>query len=195
MEQEKELVRKAQEDPQAFGVIFDLYYERVYAYSLKRTGDASLAEDITAATFHKALSALWRFVWRDISLSSWIYKIATNEIRKHYRFAAKNVSMDEEYDLVADLKDELLDDEDTREREGRVLLTRNALRRLPFRYQNVLYLRFVEGKKIAEISEILGKREGTVKSLISRGVKILKKEVAESSAQPNGRSRIIENEG
>jgi len=44
------------------------------------------------------------------------------------------------------------------------------LKLLPIKYQEVISLKYFERKKIKEISEILGKKEGTIKSLISRGL-------------------------
>ena len=46
--------------------------------------------------------------------------------------------------------------------------------KLPIRYQEVITLRFFEKKKLKEISEILGKKEGTIKSLVHRGLEKLK---------------------
>ena len=45
-----------------------------------------------------------------------------------------------------------------------------ALKTLPGKYQEVLALRYFEQKTVAQIAEILGKNEGTVKSLLSRGI-------------------------
>jgi RNA polymerase sigma-70 factor (ECF subfamily) len=46
--------------------------------------------------------------------------------------------------------------------------------RLPIKYQEVIVLRFFENKQLKEIGEILGKQDGTVKSLLHRGLKKLK---------------------
>ncbi|MCD6148281.1 RNA polymerase sigma factor, partial [bacterium] len=54
------------------------------------------------------------------------------------------------------------------------LKIQDKISQLPIKYQEVITLRFFEKKKIKEISEILGKREGTVKSLLHRGLKELK---------------------
>lgn len=45
--------------------------------------------------------------------------------------------------------------------------------KLLIKYQEVISLKFFEGKSIKEICQILGKKEGTVKSLIHRGLKKL----------------------
>lgn len=49
------------------------------------------------------------------------------------------------------------------------------LKTLPVKYQEVIALRYFEGKDIKEISEILDKSEGTVKSLLARGLEKLRK--------------------
>lgn len=49
------------------------------------------------------------------------------------------------------------------------------LKELPGRYQEVICLRYFEGKSNKEIGEILNKKEGTVKSLLSRGLDKLRK--------------------
>ena len=45
---------------------------------------------------------------------------------------------------------------------------------LPIKYQDVIMLRYFERKSVKEIAEILNKKEGTVKSLLSRGIRRLK---------------------
>jgi RNA polymerase sigma-70 factor, ECF subfamily len=46
---------------------------------------------------------------------------------------------------------------------------------LPVSYQEVLSLRYFEGKQIKEMAIILDKKEGTIKSLLSRGIEKLRK--------------------
>jgi RNA polymerase sigma-70 factor, ECF subfamily len=48
------------------------------------------------------------------------------------------------------------------------------LKKLNVKYQEVISLRYFEKKAILEIAEILDKKEGTVKSLLSRGLEKLK---------------------
>ena len=48
------------------------------------------------------------------------------------------------------------------------------LKKLDVKYQDVISLRFFEQKSIMEIAIILNKKEGTIKSLLSRGINMLK---------------------
>jgi RNA polymerase sigma-70 factor (ECF subfamily) len=51
----------------------------------------------------------------------------------------------------------------------------NELKTLPVKYQEVISLRYFEGKENKEIVEILNINEGTLKSLLSRGLEKLRK--------------------
>jgi RNA polymerase sigma-70 factor (ECF subfamily) len=52
---------------------------------------------------------------------------------------------------------------------------RSKLPQLDIKYQEVIALRYFEQKTNKEVSEILNKNEGTVKSLLSRGLEKLRK--------------------
>lgn len=52
-----------------------------------------------------------------------------------------------------------------------------AVLSLPARYKDVIYLHYYEGYTAHEIGEILGKKENTVYSLLSRGRDILRKKL------------------
>src|SRR5579863_9047123 len=82
---EKKLVEQAKHDPIAFGKLYDAYYPKISRYILHRIGNVQEAQDITSEVFYKVMKGLRSFEWRNISFSSWIYKIATNEITNHYR--------------------------------------------------------------------------------------------------------------
>ena len=70
---EENLVKRAKKDPEAFGLIYDKYYQPIFGYILRRTANVALAEDLTAQTFLKALKSLWRFRWQNVPISAWLY--------------------------------------------------------------------------------------------------------------------------
>jgi RNA polymerase sigma-70 factor (ECF subfamily) len=182
LSEEKELVRQAQKAPDAFAKLYDQYYPKIFGYILRRTANLEVAQDITSETFLNALRKLWQFRWRNISFSSWLYKIATNEINQYFRKAEykKSISLEElqeqgfepisshnpESELI-EAQEKLRQHQDFLEIQGKVV-------RLPAKYQEVIALRFFEQKQINEISEILGKKEGTVKSLLHRAMEKLR---------------------
>ena len=180
LESEQKLVEEARRDPEVFGELFDRYYSPILNFILRRTGDVALAEDLTSDVFMKAYSKLWQFQWRGISFSSWLYRIASNQVRSHYRSQKSLISLDGLFEVAGfdladegDLHQELLDAEAQVQRHQDFLRVQKQLLLLPMKYQEVLALRFFEEKSLPEIAEILGKPQGTVKSLLSRGTQKL----------------------
>ncbi len=182
LHRERELVTRARKDPAAFAQLYDHYYPRIFGYVLRRTADVEAAQDITAETFSCALGKFWQFRWRSISFSSWLYKIAGNETNRYFRAAQyrKSVSLEElqaeGYDPIApcDLEGELIEAQERLERHREYLEIQKKIARLPAQYQEVIALRFFEHKQLKEIAQILGKKEGTVKSLLHRAIERLR---------------------
>jgi RNA polymerase sigma-70 factor (ECF subfamily) len=182
LNEEKELVRQAQKAPDAFAELYDLYYPKIFGYVLRRTANLEAAQDITSETFLKALRKLWQFHWRNVSFSSWLYKIATNEVNQYFRRAEykKSVSLEElqeqGFELISshDPENELIEAEEKLEQYQDFLEIQGKIAQLPAKYQEVIALRFFEKKQINEIAEILGKKEGTIKSLLHRAVEKLR---------------------
>lgn len=183
-DEEQKLVEQAKTDPQAFGRLYDMYYSKILNYASRRTGDLELSQDITTAVFMKALDHIGRFTWRGNPFSAWLYRIASNQIADHYRGKqSKVLSLDTlvddygfEPESEIDVETELIDAEEQIARHKQFLVVQQRLRKLPLKYQEVLSLRYFERKTIQEISDITGKRPGTIKSLLSRGVRRLRED-------------------
>jgi RNA polymerase sigma-70 factor (ECF subfamily) len=179
LEEEHKLLLRIQADRQEFGALFDGYYKPIFGYLYRRTGLYDVAKDMAAETFLKAFLSIDRFTWKNISLSSWLYRIATNEANLFFRKRKyKPVNLERILD------DRLLPSYDI-ENERNALeaelaqleefnLVRQKLGLLAIRYQEVISLRYFENRDNREISLILGKPEGTVKSLLSRGLEKLR---------------------
>jgi RNA polymerase sigma-70 factor (ECF subfamily) len=180
--EERKLVRQAQRDRDAFARLYDHYHPRIFGYILRRTANLEAAQDITSETFLKALAKLWQFRWRSVPFSSWLYKIATNEINQYFRKAEykKSVSLEElqeqGFELLSphDPESELIEAQEKLKQHQDFLEIQAKIVQLPAKYQEVIALRFFEKKQIKEIAEILGKREGTIKSLLHRAVEKLR---------------------
>lgn len=176
--EEQAALERAQTDPQAFGPIFDAYYPKIFGYAMRRTGRYEAARDIAAETFLKAVLALPKFQWRDKPIAAWLFRIATNEINQFFR---RKKTESRVWDALpsgyvpeqqlqrmfeaekAEMEAEMEDFED-------FLRVQRALKMVDMKYQEVIALRYFEQKSVREIADILDKNEGTVKSLISRGL-------------------------
>jgi RNA polymerase sigma-70 factor, ECF subfamily len=180
-EEEKELLQRIKKDPQAFAVLYDRYYNPLFAYVFRRLGVYETARDITAEVFLKAFHKIGQFEWRSIPVSAWLYRIASNEINLSFRQSKYKPRFIEDVNLH-----QYLQHEDGVETEKAALekaflenkefvAVQRALLQLDAKYQEVIALRYFEDKPIKEIALITGKNEGTVKSLVSRGLDKLRK--------------------
>ncbi|MGA2367160.1 MAG: RNA polymerase sigma factor [Dehalococcoidia bacterium] len=177
---EEELVKRAQHSREAFGELYELHYQRIFNYAVKRTGNVQIALDITSVTFLKAFSQIKKYRWRDIPFAAWLYRIAGNEINDHFRREGRRPASIEQIAELADTTDyidEINQAEEELSRHQEFLLLRQKLAELPPMYQEVIVLKFFEKKKIREMVKILGKKEGTIKSLIHRGLEKLKEKM------------------
>jgi RNA polymerase sigma-70 factor (ECF subfamily) len=179
---QEKLIKRIQDEPQQFEVLFDACYAGIFNYVLRRTGDADVAKDVCSETFLKAFLNIKDFKWKGIPIDFWLYRIAGNEIMQYYRkekYRPESLDMLIEangWDTIDPHGHEVLKAqiEEEKKRSDDFLLVQQQLQLLPMIYQEVIALRYFERKNIREISLILDKKEGTVKSLLSRGIEKLR---------------------
>lgn len=198
LDEERRIIEQARTDPEAFGIIFDEYYSKILAYAIRRTGHVPVAEEIVSETFVKALRGINKFQWQGVSIEAWLFRIAINEMRMYFRGKAPVASLEELYQQEGfepqsdyDLAQEAVEAQEKLERHEQFIYARKLLSKLSPKYQDVLILRFIEHKKVGEIASILDKKEGTIKSLLSRGLAQLRDELSKKPPQPSVRKRIV----
>jgi len=179
LSEEKKLIMEAKKDPEVFGLLYDKYYQPIFRYTLRRTANIELAKDLTSQTFFKALKGLGKFRWQNVPFSAWLYRIATNEVNSFYRKQKKfiQITLDKIPEIPSkDNPDKELEiaEKELKSKEEFIKL-HQSISKLNPTYQTVIALRFFEKKKISEVSQILSKPEGTIKSQIHRAIKELKK--------------------
>ena len=179
---EEQLLKDIEHDPQKFGQVYEAFYNKIFGYVYRRTTDYEAARDITAETFLKANVNIGKFKWRNISMLYWLYTIATNELNKYFnshKYRPHSLCrIQEEYGIdITDHSNAETDSiklQDDLEKHQEFMRINDTIRTLDIKYQDVISLRFFEHKSIKEIAMILDKKEGTIKSLLSRGIEKLK---------------------
>lgn len=171
---EPELIQRAQRDPRAFGPLYDRYVRRIHAFVYRRTGDGTLAQDVTSATFEKALQSLPRYRWRGVSFGAWLYRIARNEIVQAYRRDRTPTTL---------LDWQVLDAPAAPGLNGHADALHTAFAVLPDADREVLTLRFFEDLDSAEVAEVLGVSVSAVYVRVHRALKRLRTEL-EKLGQP-----------
>ena len=164
------LASAARSDPQAFGALYDRYVKRIYAYALRRTGNSEAAEDVTSASFEKALRYLQRNGWKSGSFLAWLYRVARNEAVHLYRKGKRQVAWQEQVDGDPDHESALELDQERCQ-------LRKAFTRLSIRDQEVLNLRFFEGLSSPDAAEVLGCSLPNLYLQVHRALQRLRKEL------------------
>jgi RNA polymerase sigma-70 factor (ECF subfamily) len=173
---DKDILDAIRKDPAAFKQLFHLYYKPIFGYIFRRVGDFEDTADIASESFVKASRQISKFEYRGISIKAWLYRIATNEVNLHFRHQRKRAKLFVNYpfDDIQAFKKYIAEDKKVMENElvrhEQFVFMMDKLKGLPVKYQEVISLRYFEGKEIKEIAEILGLKEGTLKSLLSRGL-------------------------
>ncbi|HYY45730.1 MAG TPA: sigma-70 family RNA polymerase sigma factor [Candidatus Angelobacter sp.] len=172
--EERELVERAKEDPDAFGALYDRYFPQIYRFAFSKVRDQSRAEDVTSEVFFKALKNIKKYTYEGHPFSSWLYQITVNAVADHYRGpVGKEVDL-EETAAMPSSEPSVLDEVVRRERSRQVW---SMIDRLPTQQRTAMILKFGEDRKIDDIAVIMGKSPGAVKLLLHRGVERLRRDL------------------
>ena len=173
---EKELIARLQaRDEAAFEELIRQYEKKVYSLCARMCGNAEDAEEATQDAFLALWSGIYRFR-QESSLSTWIYRLASNaciDLMRRKKKGAGSVSLDDE-ELFVDAVDPAPQPHEEAERRETQRLLQEGLLSLPAEYRSILLLREIEGLSYSEISAALDLELGTVKSRISRGRTLLR---------------------
>ena len=161
-----ELVARARAgDERAVVALYQRYVGEVYGFAYNQLGRVQDAEDATSETFLRLVGALDAFDGRS-SLRTWLYAIARNAVRDHWRRQQRRPQ-------TVDLDEARLSPEppEPAPANRRATALGNAvLERLPERYRHVLSLRILEGRSVRETALEMGLSEGNVKVLQHRAL-------------------------
>ena len=176
---ERALVRRAATDADAFAILYRRHVGRVFGYVARRTGSRELAEDVTSATFERALRSLPQFEWRAGGVAPWLFRIASNELTDHYRSQARQKStratraahvLSAPFDEAADARLSATDATDIAELRG-------ALDQLNPRYQRALELRYLAGLRHEDAAHAFGSSKATFAVVLHRATSALRKQI------------------
>lgn len=171
-----ELIDQAREDREAFGVLYERYVRRIYAYIYYRTGNSFDAEDLTERVFMRALRNIGKYSDRGLPFSAWLYRIAHNLVANWYRDNSRRKEISLEESLPPTSSGEHPERTLVENEEREHLL--GMIRCLPQERQELLILKFVEDLSNAEIGMIMGRSEGAIKSLYHRTLLALRDDMA-----------------
>lgn len=150
------------------------YADKIFYFSLKKSGNAQEAEDLASDILLNAIAALDKGTVPE-HFSAWVWRIARNRYsvwadKKHKRSAMMSG------DSIEDCKieDRTVSPEETVIHNAELQLLRRELAFISSDYRNVLVAYYIQGRKVSDIAMSLGFPEGTVTSKLDRARKKLK---------------------
>jgi RNA polymerase sigma-70 factor, ECF subfamily len=166
--------RAAAGDRPAFGQIYSHLSNELHAYLRSQCHDDGAVEDLLANVFLKAWRSIHTYRAGSLHFRRWVYGIARNEVRDHWRTADRTVPLPV-FDLAEDpaVVSEL-DPEDVRR------MIAGAMATLTPDQRQVVLLRYFGEKSHEEIAAIMGKGEGAVRALLLRALRRMRRTMAHS---------------
>jgi RNA polymerase sigma-70 factor (ECF subfamily) len=170
-------VQAAQRDPALFRPLYDRYFESIFRFIFRRTADEELSADLCSQVFLKALQKIDGYHYRGVPFSSWLFKIAANEVSQHYRQTQKTRVVSVEDTDLTGMMDEMEEPLDELYREHLA----KALDTLDEKELQLIEMRFFEQKPFKEIADILGMTESNAKVKTYRILERLKTKLTKLS--------------
>ena len=183
----EQLVRNAQRgDQEAFGELYEHFYDKIFRYVSFKSGKGMDAEDITGEVFLKMLNSIHSFKWKGYPFSSCLYRIAHNLVIDHYRKNSKLSPVPLSSIPYDNLPTNAMTLEDSVNLNQSVKRVQDAMKNLTDLQHEVIALRFAAELTIAETAFTIGRKKNAVKALQHSGLKKLRRSLI-SEPQISGR--------
>ena len=172
LKDEVKLIEAAKKDADKFAPLYDQYYKPIFIFVFKKVKNEELTADLTSQVFLKAMLNIRKYKNQGHPFSSWLYRIAVNEVNMYYRKQKKTVYVEvRDTDVVTMMEEVEIGLETKSEREQLIEL----LNQLDESETQLIELRFFEKLSFKEIGDIFEITEPNAKVRIYRILKKLKK--------------------
>lgn len=166
LEDEKTLIELARcRDQAAISELYQRNVDAIYRYMAHRVSESTVAEDLTAQVFLRALESIENYTDTGLPFSAWLYRIAHARVVDYWRSQRRRPQVELDEGMPAD---------DTGasalEIKADCAALNQAIRLLSDEQQQVVILKFYAGLSNLEIAHILGKTEGAIKALQHRAL-------------------------
>jgi RNA polymerase sigma-70 factor (ECF subfamily) len=168
---EQKEIEAAMNEPAKFETLYNKYYEPILQFVYKRVDRKESAYDVASQVFLNAMLKLKQFKFDGLPFSSWLYRIAINEINQLYRKEKIRRTVRLEEDTLKYMADEISGEESIEARYEKVA---KVLGQLPEEDIQIIELRFFERRAFSEIGDILDITENNAKVKLYRIIDKLK---------------------
>jgi RNA polymerase sigma-70 factor (ECF subfamily) len=162
-------IKASKTNPQCFEPLYKKYYEQILKFVYKRMDNLDDTREVTSIVFSKAISNINKYKDNGHPFSSWLYRIALNEITQFYRDSKKMraVSIEEK-----GLK--YIAEETGGYKRELISVLKKAMQYLSEPDLLLIELRFFEERPFSEVGEIIGITENNAKVKTYRAIDKLK---------------------
>jgi RNA polymerase sigma-70 factor (ECF subfamily) len=165
--QDTELIAKALKDRKYFGKLYEKYFKQIFRFIFNRLGgNEAETSDLTQLTFMKAMLKLSTYEDRGFPFSSWLYRIAHNEVNQFFRKQKGKYTVEINERTFGNLCSEVSESKHMSTEEQEKLVS--ALNRLPQEQLDLIELRFFQEFSFKEIAEIYSITEASAKMRVYR---------------------------
>lgn len=162
-------------DENAFTELYNHFFPRVYKFLLAKTANADIADEIVSNTFLKMYEHLKEYNSKRAAFSTWLYRIAENELkmfwRSNYRRTDHEEEFDEEFDPAAP---EFQEPENIVLQSEREIQIRRALEKLSERERKIIEMTYWLNYPPRKIAEVLDMTPNHVSVVLKRAKANLK---------------------
>lgn len=182
--EEEILINKSRTDPEAFGLLYERYVDKIFNYVYFRVGSTDDAQDLTAKVFFKALKSISSYRYMGLPFSAWLYRIAHNLVANYHRDRSKMVEISIENLTITDTSKASAPEVQLSKQQDNAYLLK-LINDLSPQKKELIILKFVQRLSNEEIGQIFGKTEGAIKSLYHRTLLELKDRAKDDSDTRN----------
>lgn len=164
---ESELIELSKSNQQYFGALYEKYFDTIFRFVFKRLGgDETVSGDLTQQTFMKAMVNIQKYEDRGFPFSSWLFRIAQNEVNLYFRGQKNNKTIDINENQLKSVFEEMdVSSNISLENQEKLIQCINSLE--PDQ-MDLIELRFFQEMSFKEIGDIYDISEANAKMRIYR---------------------------
>lgn len=170
------LAIRARTDEIAFTELYKHFFPRVYKYLMMKTGNDEISDEIVSKTFLKMYENFSKYDDKKAAFSTWLYHIAENELKMHWR--SKKYHGDHEEEWAEDFEPVAAEFDEPEKQaldKERQIKIREALEKLPDRERKIIELTYWLNYTPKKIAEVMDMTPNHVSVVLKRAKNNLKK--------------------